>query len=263
MRRGLQGVLRAAALLAAGPGAASGWQGFYTPSERETVGGGMEVSEDAVCVREILQAQLRHGIPGNLLLGIGLQEAGIQRDGRLTVWPWAVNAEGKGRLFESWKSAATWVEQQRAAGVSSIDVGCMQVNLHWHPEAFAEPAQGFDPAQNVDYAAQFLKELYRQTGDWETAAGSYHSFTPERRDTYLASLKRNLAVANDRIEAFRLLAAEARPRAEEETVRRAQAPGGIAWSSGLSQLQQGADGARSLYSDRALQPVLPVFLRTN
>ena len=253
--------LLAAGLLAAAPVFASGWQGFYTPTERESAG--MAVSEDAVCVREILKAQLRHGIPGNLLLGIGLQEAGLQRDGRLTVWPWAVNAEGQGHLFDSWDSAAAWVESHRNEGINSIDVGCMQVNLHWHPDAFAEPALGFDPAQNVDYAARFLKELYRQTGDWETAAGSYHSFTPEHRNTYLASLKRNVAVANERIEEFRLLAAEARPRDDVVTVREAQVPGGIAWSSDLSQLQESAGGARSLYSDRVLQPVLPVFLRTN
>ena len=244
------------ALVVAGPLAAAGWQGFYTPSERAPAG--VAVSVNSVCVREILKAQLRHGIPGNILLGIGLQEAGIRREGMLTVWPWAVNAAGEGRVFASRESALNWVDSKRGAGVSSIDIGCMQVNLHWHPGAFASVDEGFDPAVNVDYAARFLKDLYRQTGDWETAAGSYHSFTPERRDAYLESLRRNLAAANARIEEFRALAADVEPI--ETASRQAELPTGIFWTSGLSRSKQGDEGTRSLYSDQALQPVLPAFL---
>lgn len=240
--------------LFAGP-ALAGWQGFYTPTEREARG--MAVSPDGVCVREILRAQLRHGIPDNILLGIGLQEAGIRRGDRLTVWPWSVNAEGEGRLFDSRESAQTWVEGALAEGMSSIDVGCMQVNLHWHPGAFDSVAEGFDPARNVDYAARFLKDLYLKTGDWVTAAGSYHSLTPERREVYLASLKQNVAVANGRIEAFRALASDAQPR---ETAPVDDAPrAGVFWSAGLSAGK--GEGRRSLYSDSELQPVLPAFRR--
>jgi len=252
------GAIAAALSLLAAPAVPSGWQGFYTPSEPDYAGG-VAVSESAVCVREILKAQLRHQIPGNLLLGIGLQEAGINRNGQLTVWPWAVNAEGEGRLFDSWQSAAEWVAARRDEGMRSIDVGCMQVNLHWHGHAFEDVAAGFDPAVNVDYAARFLKELYRQTGDWEQAAGAYHSFTPELKEKYLASLKQNLAVANSQIDAFRDLASEVRPR-DEGPLRKAEVQTGIYWTSGLSELQQGDGGARSLYSKQPLQPVLPAFL---
>ena len=35
----------------------------------------------------------------------------------------------------------------------------------------------FDPATGADYAAQFLRSLYR-LGNWSTAAGAYHSQTP-------------------------------------------------------------------------------------
>ncbi|OWU78148.1 hypothetical protein [Phaeobacter sp. 22II1-1F12B] len=257
-------MIRAAAiililLMLAVPVAATGWQGFYTPSERAGYAG-MAIDDDAVCVREILKAQLRYGIPNNILLGIGLQEAGIRREGSLTVWPWSVNAEGEGRIFASREAANDWVQQRRAEGVQSIDVGCLQVNLHWHPEAFSHALEGFDPAVNVDYAARFLKSLYRKTGDWEIAAGSYHSFTPERREIYLSSLRQNVMVANGRLEEFRVLAGQARPRGEQQ-LERPDLPTGMVWSSGLSRSQQGENGARSIYSQHDMQPLLPQFLQ--
>ncbi|MDG4648626.1 lytic transglycosylase domain-containing protein [Roseibacterium sp. SDUM158017] len=256
---------------AAAPLLADGWAGFYAPSgpaegtvraaaartDRADV---MQAApgEAGICLRAILDAQERHGIPGNLLLGIGLQEAGTRRDGRLTVWPWAVNAAGEGRLFDSRDAAMAWVRDRLAAGVRSIDVGCLQINLRWHPDAFETLANGFDAGINADYAARFLRDLYLRTGDWETAAGSYHSFTPDRRAVYLSSLRRNVAVANQRADEFAALASRAPGRAPSRPAAPALPPleGGF-WAASLSQ-GTGAE-RRSLYSRQDLQPVLPVF----
>ena len=245
-------MIRAALLVVLTAGAAqpAGWQDFYRPIPRP----GSDLAVDAVCLREILDAQDRYDIPENILLAIGLQEAGIQREGVLTVWPWSVNAEGEGRIFESREDAMDWVSARQAENMRSIDVGCMQVNLHWHPKAFGSLDDGFDPVVNVDYAARFLRDLYFQTGDWELAAGSYHSFTPELRKKYLAALRQNKAAANARIDEFRAVAATVR-RVEDAPER-----GGILWSSEVSQLMEGSEGTRSVYSDRALQPLLPQFL---
>ena len=219
-----------------------------------------------LCVRAILAAQERYGIPGNLLLGIGLQEAGTRRGGRLTVWPWAVNAAGEGRLFDTREAAMDWVRARRAAGVRSIDVGCLQINLRWHPDAFATLEEGFDPRRNADYAARFLVSLHRKTGDWTLAAGSYHSFTPARRDVYLASLRRNLAAANSRLTELSALAgpvavsAPATPQANTSprpAPARAEPLTGGFWAGWLSE-GTGAD-RRSLYARRDLEPLLPRF----
>ena len=67
----------------------------------------------------------------------------------------------------------------QARGIQSIDVGCMQVNLMHHPDAFPSLDMAFDPQANAAYAARFLKELYAQTGDWTKATALYHSATPE------------------------------------------------------------------------------------
>jgi hypothetical protein len=254
-------ILGAALLLGQGAQAAAGWSGFYTPSARN-VARALPTEErtppQGLCVREILKAQLRHRIPGNLLLGIGLQESGTRRDGNLTIWPWTVNAEGEGRLFDTRQAALDWVLERRAAGVASIDVGCLQVNLRWHPDAFDNLDEGFDAARNVDYAARFLRSLYEEKGDWVLAAGSYHSATPDRQEDYLTSLRQNVAVANERIDAFRTLAALAEPGepAPRKVVQTPPLTGGF-WTAHLG-AQDGAP-RRSLYSRAPLRPVLPQF----
>jgi hypothetical protein len=61
------------------------------------------------------------------------------------------------------------------------------VNLHFHPTAFATLDEAFDPVANARYGGLFLKRLATTAGgDWEKAAGHYHSQTPERAESYRA-----------------------------------------------------------------------------
>ena len=53
----------------------------------------------------------------------------------------------------------------------SIDIGCAQVNLMHHPDAFASLEQAFDPMANADYAARFLKQLHDTHGGRELDDG--------------------------------------------------------------------------------------------
>ena len=216
-----------AALLGAvlsAPALAQGWGSFYEPSQKNAVTktartlaakGGPE----GVCIREILAAQTRHGIPDNLLLAIGLQEAGTRRNGHFTVWPYAVNAAGEGRLFDNRNAALDWVAERQASGIRSIDVGCMQINMRWHPDAFASVSEGFDPRVNVDYAARFLKRLHRRTGSWMQAAGSYHSFEPSTATSTLTGCKRTSLPPMRGCRSFRRWPVPARFRASAQSLR--------------------------------------------
>ena len=47
----------------------------------------------------------------------------------------------------------------------------------YHPAAFQNLDEAFDPSANADYAAHFLVSLHAATGDWQKAAGLYHSQT--------------------------------------------------------------------------------------
>jgi hypothetical protein len=155
------------------------------------------LSDDTACIAAIMQAQQKYGIPNNYLLAIGLQEAGRKgKDGNPTIWPWSLNAAGEGRLFNTRAEALSFYDQKQSAGVRSIDIGCMQINMRWHPDAFTSVDAGFEPATNVDYAARFLVDLYRKYGNWTTAIGSYHSAEPKYHAIYLNAIQPELAMVS-------------------------------------------------------------------
>ena len=62
------------------------------------------------------------------------------------------------------------------------------------------------------------------------------------------------------LEEFRVLAGQARPRGEQQ-LEKPELQTGMVWSSGLSRSQQGKNGARSIYSQNDMQPLLPQFLQ--
>jgi hypothetical protein len=143
------------------------------------------------CLGHIASAEKSNAIPESLLRTIGFAESGRTVDGRRGAWPWTVNAQGQGHYFESKSAAVEFVQGLQAQGVSVIDVGCMQVNLHYHPKAFASLEDAFDPATNVAYAAKFLVWLQDETKDWATASRYYHSRTPSLGRAYAARLTIN------------------------------------------------------------------------
>jgi hypothetical protein len=143
-------------------------------------------SEGHLCRAAISEAERGANLPRGLLQAIGRVESG-RRDpetGHFAPWPWTINAEGEGKYFPTREAAIAHVRQLQARGVRIIDVGCMQVNLHHHPNAFASLEQAFDPLTNARYAARFLTELNGGRADWRQAAGHYHSQTPERAGPY-------------------------------------------------------------------------------
>lgn len=232
------------------PAQADLWSGFYVPTTPRVTQG---VPSDNACISAILDAQEQYQIPDNLLLAIGIQEAGRQIDGDVTVWPWAVNAEGTGMFFRTREQAIDWVRTQQAQGVRSIDVGCMQINLHWHKGAFRSLEEAFDPVANARYAAQFLMQLRAEEGSWWSAAGSYHSRTDELRDRYLASLSRNHQVA--KAEFQRLSSSQNQNEPRFASVNRPVLPKPpVLWGDSVE-----ASPSFSIYSRQPLGPVLPVF----
>ena len=138
------------------------------------------------CPAAIQAAEGARHLPPGLLGSIAMVESGRPdpRTGHPAPWPWTINVAGAGFFFSTKQEAIAAVETARATGVRSIDVGCMQVNLMHHPDAFATLDQAFDPPANAAYAAGFLTRLYQQAGSWPEAAASYHSATPGLREDY-------------------------------------------------------------------------------
>ena len=184
------------------------------------------IADDQVCLQKIRSEERAHRIPGGLLAAIGFTESGRTVTGRRSVWPWTVNVEGEGHFFDSKDAAVKFVEGKLADGVASIDVGCMQINLKQHPDAFASLDDAFDPAVNVAYGADFLRSLRDQTNGWLAAARRYHSATPEKGEPYGALVLANWTGAAKQKElaadtAAAAVAVEPRP----ETIQLASASG--------------------------------------
>ena len=139
-----------------------------------------------LCAAAVSAKETQHKIPSRLLTAISLVESGRwnPRAQRSMAWPWTVHAQGKGRFFPSKRAAIAAVRALQKRGVRSIDVGCMQVNLRYHPEAFADLETAFDPASNVDYAADLLKRLRQEARSWTKAIAFYHSRTPKFNGPY-------------------------------------------------------------------------------
>jgi soluble lytic murein transglycosylase-like protein len=86
--------------------------------------------------------------------------------GSMKAWPWTIDANGTGTMYDSAQSAIQAASAFEAAGITSLDISCLQVNLAQHPDAFQSLAQAFDPAANADYAAGFLTSLEQKFGNW-------------------------------------------------------------------------------------------------
>ena len=105
-------------------------------------------------------------MPDRLMQAIGLVESG-RRDPKaagVRPWPWTINAENVGSFYDTKEQAIAAVQALQARGVRSIDVGCMQVNLMHHADAFASLEEAFDPRANVPMR-RGSSTLFAQTGD--------------------------------------------------------------------------------------------------
>ncbi len=154
--------------------------------------GRMSAGPDAasLCGREIARAERELSIPRRLLTAISQIESGRwnERARAVAAWPWTVMAEGRGRYLPTKAAAIAEVRGLLARGVRNIDVGCMQINLYHHPDAFDSLEQAFDPAANVAYGARFLRGLQIRQNSWVKAVGNYHSATPDRHRAYRAKV---------------------------------------------------------------------------
>lgn len=213
-------------------------------------------------MKEILDAQARYNIPDNLLLAIGIQEAGRRMNGKITIWPWTANARGKGVFFDTKEDLEAWVRHTQSSVTKSVDVGCMQINQKWHARQFASLEEATDPRSNVDYAARFLLSLFSETRDWWQAAGRYHSSTEAYKSIYLKKLSQNQKLANRHLSTF----VKSGTNEQAAPMKVAQAPWyapAVNWTSDMTGSQGVSRDVMSIYSMSPLQAVLPEYAQAN
>ncbi|MCB1378741.1 MAG: lytic transglycosylase domain-containing protein [Alphaproteobacteria bacterium] len=157
---------------------------LYSPSR--VLGG----AEPPVCEGQMVRASAEYQIPLGVLYAVGMTETG--RKGSLH--PFALNIEGKTVFALDENEAMAVFEKARKRGAKLIDLGCMQINHHYHGRKFSSPRAMLDPERNVGYAARFLRELRLREGSWTMAVARYHAGPNNNpaQKRYICAVIRNL-----------------------------------------------------------------------
>lgn len=145
----------------------------------------IDIDPARLCDGAAYLAAQRTGVPYDLLRAIARVETGRARKDGLAPWPWTINLAGQGAHFPTARAAMDKVEQAMSDGQSMVDIGCFQINLHWHGQSFPSLEAMFDPSINALYAAEYLSQLYAEKGDWDGAVAAYHSRETDRGNAYL------------------------------------------------------------------------------
>jgi hypothetical protein len=132
-------------------------------------------------------------VPATILYAIALTESGMRiGTGSFRPFPWTVVSQGKSLRFNNRIEAIAKTNSLLASGVTNIDVGLMQTNLHWHGYRFKSVTQALDPWVNVRNGARILRaeqQRKRCKPDWWCAVGRYHSYRPEAGRQYAARVR--------------------------------------------------------------------------
>ncbi|MGG7566693.1 lytic transglycosylase domain-containing protein [Rhodovulum sp. DZ06] len=193
-------------------------------------------SDAALCDEAARHAAAEAGMPLEILRAISLAETGGGLGGRLRPWPWTTNVEGVGKWHPTRAAAIAHIRKRHAEGARSYDVGCFQINRRWHGEAFNSLEEMFDPLAGARYAARFLTALHEEAGDWNRAAGWYHSRTPALAGKYRARVQRILAALPDAPAAAGMVFGTGRaPAAARPAAPPAPSPGGVRLAFGGAQ----------------------------
>jgi hypothetical protein len=99
--------------------------------------------------------------------------------------PFAMNIAGRSYFASSGQEMANIISANWQRGVTSIDVGCMQINLKYHGAKFSRLTDLLNSPTNIEYGAGYLVSLAVESGSWKDAVMSYHNKkNPARRSWY-------------------------------------------------------------------------------
>jgi hypothetical protein len=152
-------------------------------------------SEYLQCTRAVNFYERKYNLPKNLLHSVATVESGRwnHEHRRLLPWPWTLNVEGRPYYFDNKKEAVKFLKGILAQGIEQVDVGCMQVNWHYHGKKhFKKAENAFNPVLNVEYAAQLLAQNHEKVGNWKRAVAIYHSKTADKGNNYAAKVQKIL-----------------------------------------------------------------------
>ncbi len=138
------------------------------------------------CEDEARRLEIAEKIPNLLLTAVTITETGRRgpQGRRIMSWPWTLHAEGKSLHYATKAEAVTAVRDFMKRGVRNVDVGCMQINLRYHPHAFTSVEEALDPVANLAYGVSYLRRLEARRKGWPAAIRHYHSANRSVNERY-------------------------------------------------------------------------------
>jgi len=120
----------------------------------------------------------RHQLDPYILYAVALIESAKgSTKNHVTPWPWTLNKSGKSIIPASQQEAQTILFKSIAEGSRNIDVGLMQINLHWQGHRVDKPEQLLNPVTNLQIGALVLAEAIQSVpNDLVLGIGRYHSW---------------------------------------------------------------------------------------
>ncbi|MBT5572442.1 MAG: transglycosylase SLT domain-containing protein [Alphaproteobacteria bacterium] len=154
--------------------------GIITPTHAKSL------ETNNICSQAIRSVDSEANTPTALLTAISHVESGrwdAQKEA-LFAWPWTVTNGSDGQYFPTKDAAIAQVRKLQSKGIRNIDVGCMQINLKYHPNAFEDLESALDPKTNARYAAKLLNSLFETHKTWAESIRRYHSSNPKFNRPY-------------------------------------------------------------------------------
>lgn len=122
------------------------------------------------------------GIDPLLLYAVAITESAVGAgNGNIKPEPYVIRTS-EGPSYFSNKEEAELALATATTFSSNVDVGMMQINLHFHPHD--DPSVLLDPVINLRTGAKYLKKMMETTTDPIIGVGRYHSWTKERAEWY-------------------------------------------------------------------------------
>jgi hypothetical protein len=122
------------------------------------------------------QVARSHQLDPYILYAVALIESAKSKDlNTITPWPWAINKSGKSIVLATKQEAHMILKKTLAEGNRHIDVGMMQINLHWHGHRVDKPEHLLNPVINLAVGAKLLSEAIQSSpNDLVLGIGRYH-----------------------------------------------------------------------------------------
>lgn len=122
------------------------------------------------------------GIDPLLLYAVAITESAVGAgNGNIKPEPYVIRTSEGPSYFTS-KEDAISALATAITFTKNVDVGMMQINLHFHPHE--DPSILLDPVINLRTGAEYLKKMMDTTPDPILGVGRYHSWTKERAMWY-------------------------------------------------------------------------------